>query len=67
MAFHLNSGRLNVEFQRDKNSDHFYFFIYVNDLANAETNLFSVLYADDTNMFTSGKDRNSLVSNLNST
>ena len=43
------------------------FLLYVNDLPNAATNLFSVLYADDTNMFASGKDMNNLVSNLNST
>ena len=43
------------------------FLLNVNDLPNAATNLFSVLYADDTNMFASGKDMNNLVSNLNST
>ena len=43
------------------------FLLYVNDLPNAATNLFSVLCADDTNMFASGKDTNNLVSNLNST
>ena len=41
--------------------------LYVNDLPNAATNLFSVLYADDTNMFASGKDTNNLESNLNCT
>ena len=39
----------------------------VNDLPNAATNLFSVLYADDTNMFATGKDIDYLVSNLNKT
>ena len=45
------------------------FPIYVNDLPNAATNLFSVLYADDTNMFAAGKDKDidDLVSNLNKT
>ena len=28
---------------------------------------FSVIYADDTSMFASGKDTNSMVSNLNNT
>ena len=43
------------------------FLLYVNDLPNAATNLFSVLYADDTNMFATGKDIDYLVSNLNKT
>ena len=43
------------------------FLLYVNDLPNATTNLFSVLYADDTNMFATGEDIDYLVSNLNKT
>ena len=43
------------------------FLIYVNDLPDAATNLFSVLYADDTNMFATGKDIDNLVSDLNKT
>ena len=43
------------------------FLLYVNDLPNAATSLFSALYADDTNMFASGNDTKSLVSNLNHT
>ena len=41
------------------------FLIYDKDLPNAANNLFSVLYADDTDMFTAGKNIGSLVSNLN--
>ena len=41
------------------------FLLYVNDLPNAATNLFSVFYADDTNMFATDKDIDYLVSNLN--
>ena len=32
------------------------FLIYINDLPNAAPNLFSILYADDTDMFRSSKD-----------
>ena len=67
MVFHLNYCPLDVEFPRHQFWDHCYFWLYVNDLPNAATNLFSVLYPDDTNMFASGKDMNNLVSNLNST
>ena len=37
------------------------FLIYVNDLANASKVVFSLLFADDTNMFLSGKDPDQLV------
>ena len=43
------------------------FLIYVNNLPNAWTNLFSVLDADDTNMFASGNDIDNLVSNVSKT
>ena len=43
------------------------FRIYVNDLPNYASNLFSVLYVDDTDMFASGKDKENLVYNLNKT
>ena len=43
------------------------FRIYVNDLPNYASNLFSVLYVDDTNLFASGKDKENLVYNLNKT
>ena len=41
------------------------FLIYINDLPNV-ISLFSVLYADDTNMFDSGKDLDKLIDNINS-
>ena len=40
------------------------FLIYINDLPHATT-LFSVLFADDTNMFDSSKDINGLIANIN--
>ena len=39
--------------------------ICVNDLPNAATYLFSVLYADGTNIVASSDDTDNLVSNLN--
>ena len=41
------------------------FLIYINDLPNV-TSLFSVLYADDTKMFDSGKELDILMDNINS-
>ena len=41
------------------------FLLYINDLANVSDKLFSVLFADDTNVFVSGKNINDLVSTLN--
>ena len=42
----------------------FTLLIYINDLPHATT-LFSVLFADDTNMFDSSKDINGLIANIN--
>ena len=41
-----------------------FFFIYINDLPHATT-LFSVLFADDTNMFDCNKDINGLIAHIN--
>ena len=41
------------------------FLIYVNDLANASKVVFSLLFADDTNMFLSGLDPDQLVKMMN--
>ena len=62
----VSSERMSVECGVPQGSilGHLLFLIYVNDLPNATTNLFSVLYADDTNMFATGKDKDNLVSNF---
>ena len=41
------------------------FLLYINDLPNAAPSLFSILYADDTDMFTSSKDILELQNNVN--
>ena len=42
------------------------FIIYVNDIINVSNIFFPILFADDTNVFVSGKNINKTVSNLNS-
>ena len=46
------------------NSWSFTFLIHINDQPHATT-LFSVLFADDTNIFASSKDINDLIVNIN--
>ena len=41
------------------------FLIYFNDLTNSTKNLSTILFADDTNLFCSGKDINELECNIN--
>ena len=41
------------------------FLIYINDLANVSEKLFTILYADDSNLFITGKDIDALISTLN--
>ena len=41
------------------------FLVYINDLTNVSNKLFSILYADDTNLFIQGKDINKLISIMN--
>ena len=41
------------------------FLIYINDLNNSTKNLSTILFADDTNLFCSGKDINELECNIN--
>ena len=41
------------------------FLIYVNDLANVSSDLFSILFADDTNVFCSGKQLDKMILNMN--
>ena len=40
------------------------FLIYINDLINSTTKLSTILFADDTNMFCSGKDMNEEMNEL---
>ena len=42
------------------------FLLYINDLANVSKKLFALLFADDSNMFLSGKNIDELVSSMNS-
>ena len=41
------------------------FFIYINDLNNSSNNLSTILFADDTNLFCSGKNIQELESTVN--
>ena len=41
------------------------FLLYVNDMVNASQILFSILFADDTNVFITGKNINTLVETMN--
>ena len=41
------------------------FLLYINDLANVSNVLFSILFADDSNLFISGGDPNDLVNTMN--
>lgn len=41
------------------------FLLYINDLENVSSNLFTLLFADDSNFFMSGTDINSVIRNMN--
>ena len=41
------------------------FLLYINDLANVSNVLLTILFADDSNLFTSGDDPNNLVNTMN--
>ena len=41
------------------------FLLYINDLGNVSKKLFSLLFADDSNMFLSGKDPDDLIRTMN--
>ena len=41
------------------------FLIYINDLADASTKLFALMFADDSNMFISGTNINELINTMN--
>ena len=41
------------------------FLLYINDLADVSDKLFALLFADDSNMFISGKDIDELVNSMN--
>ena len=42
------------------------FLLYINDLSNVSTILFPLLFADDTNIFLSGKNPDNLIKVMNS-
>ena len=39
--------------------------IYINDISTVSSKLFSVFFADDSNLFLNGKDIDQLVHNMN--
>ena len=41
------------------------FLLYINDLCNVSKKIFSLLFADDSNMFVSGKDPDDLIRTMN--
>ena len=41
------------------------FLIYINDLSNISTSLFTILFADDTNIFLQGNNIDDLVKQMN--
>ena len=41
------------------------FLLYINDMVNASAVLFSLLFADDTNVFVTGKNQSNLMESLN--
>ena len=41
------------------------FLLYINDLAHVSDKIFSLLFADDSNMFISGRNPNDLVTCMN--
>ena len=41
------------------------FLIYINDLAHASSEIFSILFADDSNLFLTGKNPNELIQRMN--
>ena len=42
------------------------FLVYINDLASVSSKLFTLLFADDSNLFLSGKNPNALIETMNS-
>ena len=43
----------------------FIFILYINDLSTVSVKLFSILYADDSNMFIQGKNLSTMISVVN--
>ena len=43
----------------------FLFLLYINDLANVSEKLFSLFFADDSNLFITGRNPNEFISELN--
>ena len=47
------------------NSRTFIIFLYINDLSNVSKKMFSLLFADDSNMFLSGKNPDDFIKTMN--
>ena len=60
--FHIHSVH---RYQLCKISTLLLFLLYINDLANASDVIFSLLFADDSNMFITGKNPDDLVTKMN--
>lgn len=63
----VNSSTLNISCGVPQGSilGPLLFLLYVNDIVNAVQTLFPILFADDTSIFTSGKDINVLAKRIN--
>ena len=54
-----------MEYPRAQFWDPCFFLLYINDIVNVSNILFPILYADDTNLFMSGKNIDTLIMNIN--
>ena len=65
MEHHKLQNLLSVEFHRDQYLVLCYFLIYINDLCSVCKHTFPILFADDTYLFSSVKEINTLETNIN--
>ena len=65
MTMHLRVIRLYVGFHKVQSLDLYFFLLYINDLFHVSNLLSSILFADDTNIFSRHNDLATLVTILN--